>query len=433
MSLLKQARGAAISAFLGSPGRTASRLVDEARRFRRREPRAIELYYQVGDPYSYLLAQVLPRLRRRYPVDLRFLLAPPPRADADPAPEARALYAVRDARLLAERFEVEFPAEAALPSADLVREANAILAAKRSIDEQLEVASAVGDALWRGDAAAMATARQQAGAAPGRVEDLLRDTDARRTALRHYLSGMLFYRGEWFWGLDRLHYLEARLGDECGEPAGDSVLHRRPAGRPTSETSADESRPRALDLFFSYRSPYSYLALERTFRLADRHGLDLTVKPVLPMVMRGMAVPSAKRIYIVLDCKREAERLGIPFGRICDPVGRGVERCLALQRRARELGLERDFLRSAARGIWAEALDVADDRDLRRAAERAGLSWSDCRRALADDSWRAEVDGNRDELMSLGLWGVPCFRFGRFTTWGQDRIEALEERIAHRD
>ena len=46
--------------------------------------------------------------------------------------------------------------------------------------------------------------------------------------------------------------------------------------------------------------------------------------------MRGLPVPRAKQIYIMRDTKREAERLGMPFGRVVDPVGPGVERGLAV-------------------------------------------------------------------------------------------------------
>ena len=39
-----------------------------------------------------------------------------------------------------------------------------------------------------------------------------RETGRReREALGHYLGGTLYYAGEWYWGIDRLPYLEERL------------------------------------------------------------------------------------------------------------------------------------------------------------------------------------------------------------------------------
>ena len=35
-------------------------------------------------------------------------------------------------------------------------------------------------------------------------------------------------------------------------------------------------------MFFSFRSPYSYIALPRAYALADHYGLTLRLRPVLP-------------------------------------------------------------------------------------------------------------------------------------------------------
>ncbi|MDA0705161.1 MAG: hypothetical protein O2805_00695 [Proteobacteria bacterium] len=98
---------------------------------------------------------------------------------------------------------------------------------------------------------------------------------------------------------------------------------------PVSPPGAARELPE-LEFFFSFRSPYSYLALQRAFRIADAFGLAIRVRPVLPMVMRGLPVPKSKLRYIASDAVREAERLKIPFGRFADPMGAGVERCLAV-------------------------------------------------------------------------------------------------------
>jgi 2-hydroxychromene-2-carboxylate isomerase len=147
------------------------------------------------------------------------------------------------------------------------------------------------------------------------------------------------------------------------------------------------------------------------------------------MVVRGYAVPLAKRLYLVRDAAREARQLGIPFGRICDPLGVGVERCLAVFHHAEQEGQGLAFVSSAGRGIWSEALDMAADEDLALVVRRAGLSWSKARESLSDDSWRDRVEGNRHELRALGLWGVPSFRVGDWACWGQDRLDRVAERV----
>ena len=72
------------------------------------------------------------------------------------------------------------------------------------------------------------------------------------------------------------------------------------------------------------------------------------------------------------DAYREARVHGVPFGRVYDPLGEGVERCLRLfeaappdQRLAVSL--------AAFRAIWAEAEDLTDDASFARLAAEVGL------------------------------------------------------------
>lgn len=182
----------------------------------------------------------------------------------------------------------------------------------------------------------------------------------------------------------------------------------------------------AVDFFFSFRSPYSYLAAPRAFALADLYDIDVVFRGVIPMVMRGQSVPRAKSLHTLRDVAREADRLGMPFGRIHDPVGAGAIRCLVVGEHAVDVGRERAFVLEAGRAIWGEAVDVARDRGLRLVCERAGLEWEACRAALDDPVLRARVEANTDALAALGHWGVPVLVHRGELFWGQDRIEDLE-------
>jgi 2-hydroxychromene-2-carboxylate isomerase len=188
--------------------------------------------------------------------------------------------------------------------------------------------------------------------------------------------------------------------------------------------------PTRIDFFFSFRSPYSYLAAPRVFALADAYDVEIAFRGVIPMAMRGQAVPLAKRLHTLRDTKREARRLGMPFGRIHDPIGDGALRCLLVAEHAVDVGRERAFVLAASRGIWAEAMEVAADRDLRTLCERAGLAWEACRAAIDDPAMRARVDANTAALEELGHWGVPVLSFNGELFWGQDRIEDAERALA---
>ena len=57
---------------------------------------------------------------------------------------------------------------------------------------------------------------------------------------------------------------------------------------------------------------------------------------------------------------------------------------------------------------------------------------------LDTESWRDEIEANRQTLLEMGLWGVPSFRLRGpaeapdFCTWGQDRIWRIEQEIHRR-
>jgi 2-hydroxychromene-2-carboxylate isomerase len=87
------------------------------------------------------------------------------------------------------------------------------------------------------------------------------------------------------------------------------------------------------------------------------------------------------------------------------------------------------YLLSFARGVNAEGILSETDAGLERIVTRAGLDWDQARTWLEKDDWKARVETNRQELLGLGLWGVPCFRYGELIVWGQDRIIRIEQAI----
>jgi 2-hydroxychromene-2-carboxylate isomerase len=181
-----------------------------------------------------------------------------------------------------------------------------------------------------------------------------------------------------------------------------------------------------VEFFFSFRSPYSYLAAPRAFGLQARFAVEIVYRGVRPMVTRGVPLPAAKRLNIIFDAAREAKRLDMPFGELFDPLGDGALRCLYVAERAVELGCAPRFVLAASRAIWAEAADVTDDTVLRRLSEQAGVSWDIAREALSDAALHARVEQNAVRLGQLGHWGVPTCYFNGELFWGQDRLVDLE-------
>jgi len=119
----------------------------------------------------------------------------------------------------------------------------------------------------------------------------------------------------------------------------------------------------------------------------------------------------------------------VPFGKVCDPVGAGVERCMAIWPFAEKEGRLREWLRAAATGIWSQGINAASDNGLKFLVENAGLDWNRARRWLDDDDWREQAEANRNAMMAAGSWGVPSFMTQDDMTWGQDRFAIIEQRL----
>ena len=455
-----------------------------AERERRGEPHRIEFFHQVDDPYSHLLAQALVKLQERYEVEVATWLVEPPEDWAAPARALFDSYSLVDARRLAVKAGLH-PSSKTRPGPEKVLEVQRQLAATLPASADpgsratLEAVVALGEGLWEMESDAKepavtdtAALGEPSGSRPaGRrtqsaesatdvgLEAALRAGTKRRAELGHYLGGTCFYGGEWTWGIDRLAYLEERLADLGARRSGGAVTAQIPpaadagqrAGPPgAGGGAAGEAdtpiyeQPRLLEepapaealegaclpdlhFFASFRSPYTWISTERVIRLAEAFDVNLRIRFVLPMVMRGLPVKRSKRVYILLDAAREARRNGVQFGPVSDPVGKPVERGYSLLPWAIDQGKGIEYFRSFMTLVWSQAVDAGSDRGLRRIVEEAGLDWAEGRRCLGDPVWREEAERNREELFDLGLWGVPSFRVGSVAIWGQDRLWVVED------
>jgi len=365
--------------FLGEARLQRTRRKAEHRRRKAGRTHVVEYFHEPEDPYSRVLLEALPVFAARYEVELQVWRVGPPPDWAAPERQRLNAYSRTDAARLATR------------------------------------------AGFDPDAGSTAARELLAGARDG--------GDARREQLGHYLGATLYYEGEWYWGLDRLHYLESRLAD-LGARRTDapSAPLFAPPSVPSPAASTGGDAP-DLHWFLSFRSPYTYIATEKVRALADAWGARLRLRFVLPMRMRGLPVPKMKTRYIVTDVAREARRLGVPFGRIADPLGEPVQRGYSLLPWAIGQGRGYDYCLAFMRGVWSRGIDAGSDRGLAHILADAGLDWQEAQAHLGTDDWRAVAEANRQELLELGLWGVPSFRVGNTAIWGQDRLWAVEEEL----
>ena len=392
-------------------------------RLRKQLPHQIHYFHQVDDPYSALAAQVLPRLLAAYDIQLVPHLAPPPIDSAAPERDKLISYSRRDAQWLAQRFGLVFEDHGRQPEPAAIQTATAMLAAKLHSENFATIVGQLSTALWAGHTAF----GEWAAASPQAAAAAMASGQSERKRLGHYLGATFYYGGEWYWGLDRLYHLEQRLQAVGAARPGTRGMMFPPATDLTQAVSLQQ--PNSIDFFFSLRSPYSAIVAPRVFALAQLTGARINLRYVMPMVMRGLPVPPEKRSYIAADAAREAFSRGIAFGRLNDPVGKPTERGIALMPLAEKAGVAQAYVLSFMRGVWAEGIDAGSNAGLRKITERAGLSWADAALALKNEHWREVAETNRNDMFALGLWGVPSFRVGQLSVWGQDRLGAIQDEL----
>jgi 2-hydroxychromene-2-carboxylate isomerase len=412
---------------------TKERARVEKARIRAGEPHVVEYFHQIEDAYSHLAAQVLPALLARYDVQLVCHLVTGPSGKNVPEPELLPQLSRYDAFHIADGYGLDFPRHDEPLQPEPAALATAILAGHQSIGFA-ECAARVGRALWADDLAGLADLAAGLGrVSQTAINERVAAGNARREQLKHYSGAMFYYGNEWYWGVDRLYHLEQRLADlGLDRDPGKPLLMPRPVIAPAL---LKDTKTLTLEVFPSLRSPYTAISFDRSVALARDTGVNLVVRPVLPMVMRGAPITRQKGMYIFSDTAREARAAGVPFGHFCDPIGNPVRRAYSLLPWAAQQGKDIEFISAFLRCAFAEGVNTNSDRGMRKVVEEAGLDWSAARAILGQPGWENALEENRLAMYRSGLWGVPSYRLldesgsQLLSLWGQDRLWVFAREI----
>ena len=202
------------------------------------------------------------------------------------------------------------------------------------------------------------------------------------------------------------------------------------------------------DLFFSFRSPYSYLAIGRYRQMVGEYDLDIALRPVYPLAIRQPDFFERNHPnwlgYTMRDMIRVAQFHGIPFGPPSpDPIIQDVQtrqinadqpyirRITRLGQAASRAGKGLEFAHEAAMLIWGGAKDWHEGQHLAEAAMRAGLDFAALEQEAVSDAEALDIEiaANQSDLEAAGHWGVPTFVFDGEPFFGQDRIDMARWRM----
>jgi 2-hydroxychromene-2-carboxylate isomerase len=204
---------------------------------------------------------------------------------------------------------------------------------------------------------------------------------------------------------------------------------------------------KALEIFWSFRSPYSHLATPRLVEIARRDDVAVAMRFVRPLALRERDFFERARPqwlpYLLRDMFREGQRLGVPIGPPRpDPVAMDLstgrvaqaqplmDRLMALGIAAEEEKRGLAFAAAVSPAIWGGVADWHEGAALADAAARAGLDLAAMEQwAAANPAIVAERIAANEAAHIAHHWGVPLMALDGEPFFGQDRIDALLWRL----
>jgi 2-hydroxychromene-2-carboxylate isomerase len=190
-----------------------------------------------------------------------------------------------------------------------------------------------------------------------------------------------------------------------------------------------------IRFYFSFRSPYAWLAAERLESELGDLGVPVELLAIYPtpgLFPNDPAAMPEKVAYMVQDIRRLARERGLTV-RFPSPTDPDWSLAHAAFLHAQRQGAGQRFMLEAFRKRFAEGLDLGEDAVIAGAARAARLepqatvaaAHSAALRAEASAAWRRAVERDR-------IFGVPSFVYAGKLYWGQDRMHFLRNAVVRK-
>lgn len=189
----------------------------------------------------------------------------------------------------------------------------------------------------------------------------------------------------------------------------------------------------AIDFWFDFSSPYSYIASEWIAAMAARHGRPVQWKAMLlgaTFQVSGLQPPAnfpMKREYLFRDLQRSAAYAGVPLT-MPEPFPIPTQNAarvfwwLNADDPARAVA----WARCALRAYFTRGVNLSDPAALRALCAEAGLDTAAAEAAWNDPQWKAALKDANDAAIAAGVFGAPFFFIDGEPFWGNDRQAQME-------
>ncbi len=371
---------------------------------------AVELYFDAGDPWSWVLWDDLVGLADRAGRPLQvFPVALPAPQSYTSAGREQILQAWLD-RAAASRGLP--PPRRSVPREVL----DAAMGGLAQLDAggRREASRALLEAVWRDDA--------EPAPGPGTAADLA--PFAAQAADRGvFATPTMVVDGEIYWGEPDLRFARAALGEAVAPGPFPPAAGRK------------------LRWFHDFASPYSYLSSTQIGRLERESGVTVQPVPILlGALFREIGTPMVplqsfgplRQAWQARTIARWASYWGVDFR---FPSAFPFRTVTAL----RVALLAPTAHEAIYRAGWAQDRDIGDDEVLRTVLDEAGFDGAALLAATQDPAVKEQLKANTAAAAARGVHGVPTFEVGggvevdggHAMVWGQDRLEDAAELLAH--
>ena len=205
-----------------------------------------------------------------------------------------------------------------------------------------------------------------------------------------------------------------------------------------------------IDLYFSYRSPYSYLILPRMLKLKEKYDIEINFKVVYPIAIRMPEWFEGKIFFTffffkMIDMRLQAKKLGIPFtsklkpdpirqnimtGKISSHQPYKLDIC-HLGQIAQMKGVGMEFAFEVSSLIFGGVENWNNDENLSEAAKKAGLDLTQLRESVNvhEEEIIGQIKQNQVDQLNAGHHGVPLTVIGDKHFFGQDQFDKIMETL----
>ncbi|MCH9697968.1 MAG: DsbA family protein [Gammaproteobacteria bacterium] len=186
---------------------------------------------------------------------------------------------------------------------------------------------------------------------------------------------------------------------------------------------------RSVDFYFTYLSPYAYLANSRIKKALEPFDVTLHYQTIAHMGSSDGPVFNETRYeYIVEeDVPRLASQYGLEFISR-PPLTESYTASMGFLF-AEEKGLGEEFNHLVFKSRWGQGNDISKLEVLDDIAQQAGLNRQEFQSAIKDSNYKQRLVELRQKAVENGVFGAPTFIYQGKRFWGNDRIESLIHEI----